>query len=107
MKVNVLGTEYEIIMATEKDEEYLENCDGKCCYYTKRLYIEKEPFGKYKDSDFDTAEHLKLVKRHEIIHAFNNESGNNLTEINKERWVSYVAIMFPKMLEAFTEAGAI
>jgi hypothetical protein len=46
------------------------------------------------------------VKRHEIIHAFFAESG--ITEWERdERLVDYMAIQFPKMLEAFKQVEAI
>lgn len=40
MKVNVLGTEYEIVQANEQDYPYLEQADGFCenlytLFYTK------------------------------------------------------------------------
>lgn len=37
MKVNVLGTEYEIVQANEQDYPYLEQADGFCDTSIKKM----------------------------------------------------------------------
>lgn len=105
MKVNVLGTDYAI----KTDSDYLKdnNADGICKPYSKEIVIRE-------DADFlcpnDKAEIKELRKkeviRHEIIHAFFDESGLEDYSGN-EQLVSWLASQFPKMLQAFKDANAI
>ena len=39
MKVNVLGTEYEIVQANEQDYPYLEQADGFCDTSIKKIVV--------------------------------------------------------------------
>ena len=107
-KINILGTDYEIIESTDKEMPALKCADGRCSFYAKKIYIETEPF---QNADFvepgDSAEHIKFVKRHEVIHAFNNESGKHTTSANEEWMVNYIATIFPKMLAVFKEVDAL
>lgn len=76
MEVNILGTEYKII---EKEEEKMGNYDGYCDGSVKEIAIAK--FTEEEGSLNDLEYHRKRVLRHEIIHAFLNESG---LEVNSD-----------------------
>lgn len=105
MKLNVLGTEYEYIVTTEKEDEKLYGKDGYCDHCSKRIVVDSsivEPSG-------DTCSNLNFfcsyVKRHETTHAFLWESG--LEEYaTDERLVNWISWQFPKLLEAFKAVDA-
>jgi hypothetical protein len=109
MKINVLGTEYTVNVLSKKEDTFLENCDGYCDKTTKKIVVkaedESDELGNY-------AAYLKKIKRHEIIHAFLFESG--LQENFKhdgwghdETMIDWVAVQFPKMIDAFKAADAL
>jgi hypothetical protein len=111
LKVNILGTDYEILRKKEEDEAKLKHSDGFCDTSVKQLVVgifEKEP-----DSIEDLVYYTKKVTRHEIIHAFMYESGlwNNSGDVKEwatnEEMVDWIAIQFPKILKVFQEANCI
>lgn len=118
MKVNILGTEYTIkIVKISKCELLLENnWSGSCNSITKEILIgdtnEEKYFGKMTDKEKELT--TKETIRHEIIHAFLNESGlqdSSMQYCNawakNEEMVDWIAIQFPKMLEVFKKVGCI
>lgn len=106
MKINVLGTEYDLL----NDETNLlitENADGICKPYEKTIIIRKT--NGFLDNDSTPAAkeaRKKEVIRHELIHAFFNESGLNEYYEN-EQLTNWLAIQFPKLQKAFEEAGCL
>jgi len=107
-KVNILGTDYEIIETTANDEPRLENADGWCGYYDNQILIESNAFKHHQGGDVELlkTEYKKFIKRHEICHAFFNESA--LDDYNRnEQLVTWIARQFPKMLKAFEQVDAI
>lgn len=110
MKIDVLGTEYEVTVCTDDDECRLVDMDGFCDETTKEIFAES-----YKKNESDPRSKLILsvqtnkVKRHEIIHAFLFESGlaENSEWAQNEEMVDWFAIQFPKLLEAFKAADAL
>lgn len=108
MKVNVLGTQYNIIETTEKDDADLKGKDGYCDTSIKQCVVEKmdiiEPGMKKNLADYK-----KQVIRHEIIHAFVFESGLDTCSdwAKNEEMVDWIAIQFPKLLKAFKEADCL
>lgn len=65
--VNILGTEYEIIIDAP-DEMLPEDADGAMDHSVKRIVVAK--FESDRDSVKDLDVYRKKVLRHEIIHAF-------------------------------------
>lgn len=107
MKVSILGTEYDLI-EVEKYDPRIEEMDGLCLFYDKVIYIKKEYFEDDKMATQSCKqERKKFAKRHEIIHAFWNESGLRESPVNEEWAVSLLATQFEKMLKAFQEVKAI
>lgn len=115
--VNILGTEYKVIFETLEQNKAFKECDGYCDPTVKKLYIRLHTEEECKSDNFgyESVEMLrKKVIRHEIIHAFMYESGlwqNGLCAdfswAMNEEMVDWIAIQFPKILEAFKEAGAL
>ncbi len=118
MTIDILGTPYEIIY-----EDWMEDGrfarDSYCgiCYENiHKIYIcrmNTVPAWNYATSDRIT-QHEKLTLRHEIVHAFFNESG--LMEsagqypeawARNEEMVDWLAIQGPKIYKAWEEACAL
>ena len=71
MKVNILGTEYEILIGNEENYPRLRQADGYTDTSIKKIVI--FDVGTIKDSDEnikDLTSYQQKVTRHEIIHAF-------------------------------------
>lgn len=105
MKVNVLGTDY----AVKVDSDYLKenNLDGICKPYDKEIVIREDADFLCSDDKAETKElRKKEVIRHELIHAFFDESGLD-DYSNNEQLVSWLASQFPKLLQAFKDVNAI
>lgn len=109
-KINVLGTEYTIVISNSKEDKYLEKCDGYCDKTSHKIVVTSED----ENSDLEFfSEYQKKVTRHEIVHAFLFESGLHGCMNTKKRgehdeqMVDWIAVQFPKMLKAFQEAGCI
>ena len=113
-KINILGTDYKIETRKVSEDSYLEDnkFSGYCSEYEKLIVIadtkEKDVF------KFETAkerhEYDKEILRHEIMHAFLNESGlSNNAHRPREGWakneemVDWLAIQFPKILKVCKE----
>lgn len=111
-KVNILGTEYEILKQSAKDNEMFEklDCSGYCDWTSRRIHIrdyliDTETFG-YSDCEI----HMNKTLRHEIVHIFLYESGlwANSTERTcgwamNEEMVDWIAIQAPKIFKVYNE----
>lgn len=67
MKVNILGTEYEIIEGNAIDHPLLKQYSGYCDYSTKEIIITTDT-SDWEVDDIETTK--KEILRHELIHAF-------------------------------------
>ena len=107
-KVNVLGTEYAVIISNEGNDEKLVGKDGYCDTSIKECVIDE-----MNDTSINVKKNLKeyqkSVIRHELIHAFLFESGLDVCSewAKNEEMVDYFAIQFPKLLQAFKEVDAL
>ena len=111
-KINVLGSEYKIIF--KNDEEVckdmdmpLGDCGGYCNAYDKKIVIAN--LDKCNESE-ESKRALQIENmRHEIIHAFLNESGLmfNANAIDcwarNEEMVDWFAIQSPKIFKIFKD----
>jgi len=118
LKVNVLGTEYEVNKYKYHDKPAFEKhkINGYCDNILKEIaYVDMSTYPHYED---ETEESLRLLEkqttRHEIVHAFLAESGlcDNSNEFEKgwatnEEMVDWIAIQFPKILKAFQDVECI
>jgi len=118
LKINVLGTEYTISRFD----------------YNEKPCFEKRGIGGYQDEVMkeivlcnlrthpvyadDTDDYCrmaeKLCLRHEIVHAFFSESGLSDSSLQyecgwakNEEMVDWIALQFPKLLQAFKDADCI
>lgn len=115
-KVNVLGTEYTIETHKISEDEYMkkEHLSGYCGEESKLIVIADMSEEKYFP-DFDEKEqesYYKKVLRHELMHAFLNESGLSANATvpdcawaKNEEMVDWFAIQSPKIFKVFSEAG--
>ena len=110
--VNILGKEYKIEKHKVSEDEELEkrHLAGYCDEEEKLIIYGDVSEDKY----FDMSENgkklfEKSVLRHEIIHAFLNESGLSDSSNSVEAWakneemVDWFAIQSPKIFKVFQE----
>lgn len=107
--VSVLGAIYMIVIVPE-DDMRVENMDGYCDTSARRIVL--RDLKQSLDSLTDLSYYQRKVLRHEIIHAFLYESGLDVNAVEpetgwakNEEMVDWMAIQFPKIQEAFKEAG--
>ena len=106
IEVDVLGTIYSIEKSNKLDDLRLENLAGYCDTSTNQIVI--DTFKCDNLSKADLGKYEREVIRHELIHAFLNESG--LSDCSwgcNEEIVDWIALMFPKMLKVFQELKVI
>lgn len=118
MKINILGTEYEIIKKKYDEEEAFErrSIDGFCDDYTKEIITcDMHTYkGWEHEADKTIKECEKAILRHEIVHAFFSESGLKDSSFvydgawaKNEEMVDWLATQIPKIHKAFQEAGCL
>ena len=105
-KINVLGTEYVVIFGNEENFDYLKDNDGYCDYSDKTIVVNDF----WEEDSRELCENLTALQnkilRHEIGHAFMYESGfSNVSGIDEEQMVEWMAIQIPKMVKVFEELG--
>lgn len=118
MKVNVLGTEYQISVVKYEDDQYLKDnsFDGYCDSVCKRIVV--CDMATYPGCKDETPEWHRVAQRntlrHEIVHAFFNESGLESCSLQysggwakNEEMVDWLASQGPKIYAAWREAGAL
>lgn len=111
-KVNVLGTEYTIIF--KDDEEVAKDmCSesgefgGYCNAFSHEIVISN--LNKCEDTEEAKKELKKANMRHEVTHAFLNESGLGYNANSTDCWakneemVDWFAIQSPKIFKVFQE----
>lgn len=114
MKVNILGTEYEIKRCDyNEDKDFKKReIDGYCDVIMKKIVVCN--IATYPGYEEESQEYHAVIEkqtlRHEIVHAFLDESGlwnNSGTPktgwATNEEMVDWMALQFPKMLTAFQE----
>ena len=101
--INILGTDYTIEYRHEKDDVRLEDCNGYCETYSKKLIV------KIYEDDVQNCEKIELLSdktlRHEVIHAFLYESGLSVSSewATNETIVDWIALQLPKMIGVCNE----
>lgn len=118
MKIDVLGTKYTIKRVNVGEDKYMEKMQfgGYCDNSAKTIVIlnlKSTPDWKDEPDDVIKKQESETI-RHELIHAFLNESGLRYNSFAPEKaWarneemVDWIAIQFPKLLKAFKDADAI
>ena len=106
-KISVLGTEYEVIINSSKDDSKLADHDAYTETYSKKIVIEdKKDFENEPRMLDDIDSYQERVLKHEIIHAFLHESGldSNSDWATNEEIVDWIALQFDKMSKCFDNA---
>ncbi len=107
IKVKVLGTEYNVFLATEDNQPRLRGLDGFCDDSVKEIYVDDmSKAAQSPDSKKDLAAYRNKVMRHELTHAMLSESGlqNESDWARNEEIVDWIAIQGPKLLELWEDA---
>ena len=112
MTIDVLGTKYTIKTEMPIDGT-LGDSAGSCDAYSKSITINEAVLCLDKTIEKDLTDNLsafmRKVLRHEIIHAFLNESGlrENSEWACNEEMVDWVAIMIPKINKCFEDCNCL
>lgn len=114
--INILGTYYTVIVKKSGEDPSFEEHDGYCNSYAKEIVVcDLRSRDEWKDEpDRTVAEAQKRILRHEIVHAFLDESGlaQNASDTDgawarNEEMVDWIAIQGEKIHKAWKEAEAI
>lgn len=104
MKINILGTEYELIGSTAKDHPLLGERNGYCDGTLKCIVYDNDT----SEWDLGNKQYkLNQILRHEILHAFLIESGLDCCCYSEEPWarneemVDWFAIQSPKIFDVY------
>lgn len=107
IKINILGTEYEIRKDETGTNQKLKNANGYCETYEKVIVID---FDKNYINDPDNVNKFDKFQdktlRHEIVHAFLHESGLDGCSdwARNEEIVDWIALQLPKIVKVMSEA---
>jgi len=112
MKVNILGTDYTIVYKDYTADSYFEKYRyaGYCDEVTKTIVVGNlKTFPNMEDeTSAYCKESEKYTLRHELIHAFLNESGlsTSSTVVDRpwaknEEMIDFFAIQIPKIVKTF------
>lgn len=118
MRIDVLGTKYNVRRVNYGQDEFMEKMQfgGYCCEVKKEIVVlNLKTVPEWENEPDDTiATRERETIRHELIHAFLNESGLSWNSFAAEKaWakneemVDWFAIQSPKILKAFKEADAL
>lgn len=101
IKTNILGEKYTINLNTPR--EILTDCDGSCSRYDKLIsMVDRNEIFDGSGTEKGRRKRYAEGLRHEIIHAFFEESGlDNYSE--DEELVQWLAIQFPKLIKVFED----
>lgn len=118
MTINILGTEYSIIIKKYRDDEVFErrSIDGYHDGLTKQIVC--CDMSTYKNWEHEAQETIEAAQketlRHEIVHAFFHESGLADSSFSvdgawakNEEMVDWIALQGPKIYKAWKEADAL
>ena len=118
MKINILGTDYKITVKKYDEDEAFARCSfgGYCDGYSKELVVcDMHTYkGWENEPEQSIIQAQKEVLRHEIVHAFLNESGlscnghsTQYSWARDEEIVDWIAIQGVKIYKAWTEVDAV
>lgn len=117
LKVNVLGVNYTISTKNYDEDEYFKraDCCGYCSMSLKEIVLCE--MSTYPGWEKETQEVIEIQRketlRHEIVHAFFNESGLGCNSCSTDAWarneemVDWIALQGPKIYKAWKEVGAL
>ena len=103
-KINVLGTTYKIFYDEDIDTPKYENANGYVELWSKEIHVRRLLFEEPCSTHMNNLEELGYkVLRHEILHAFINESGLGESSdwAMNEEMIDWFAKQFPKLKHTF------
>ena len=105
--INILGSEWTIKETNVQEDGKLHSCNGYCDPSTKTIVLDDAVNLATDPTTIDNLDFNKfLTYRHEIVHAFLQESG--LSELaHNELVVEWMAIQFPKIYKVFETLGCL
>lgn len=118
-KIDILGTTYTFETHKMSDDNHMRTykLDGYCAEFSKRIVIadfDEEPYSSENWTAEEKKCRRKQVIRHEVIHAFLNESGLSYDSIvlqdawaKNEEMVDWIAIQWPKITKVLEELEAL
>lgn len=115
MKVNILGTDYQIHIVDEFPgylKEFADSADGLCNMHDKDIWVKRNHDKDMTEIGRRNSENKTL--RHEIIHAYLSESGLSANASHcygswaeNEEMVDWFSIQSPKIYKTFIEVGCL
>lgn len=104
MKIEILGTEYNVKIDTEENDLKLTGLSGYNDLYAKEIVLKKLNTSRDSTDRLDLAREKVLL--HEIVHAFFIESG--LTSYcDDEVLIDWISLQLEKINKSITEAKKI
>ena len=118
MEINVLGTAYKVNWYSYTDKPIFEKrtCDGYCDQAEKEIAVVRlKTHPGFEDETEEWCRKLeKMTLRHEIVHAFLNESGLMDSSLQysagwarNEEMIDWIASQFSKIMECFKAADCL
>lgn len=105
-EIIILGAPYRFVEASRQEDATLYTCDGYVDRFAKTITVNANIDPKEPNTINPIGDYIKHVKRHEIVHAYFEESG--LREYsNDEKLVEWIAWHFTRMLKTVTETEAL
>lgn len=109
--LNILGSKWKLKVVPRHLDPMFATVDGYTDRSTRTMYVADDGTNTMDDLKDWTA-YQKVVKRHEIIHAYMFESGLAQDMYHPsyghcEQDIDFFAIQFPKMLGVFEKAEAL
>ena len=113
-KVTILGADWEVVEGTAEEFPTLGVCDGYTDVSIHRIVV-SDMSGASDDpeSKVDLKAYQRQVVRHELIHAFLEESGLSSNTAPVASWatseeiVDWIAIQIPKIVKACSDLRAL
>ena len=103
-KVNVLGVDYNISVNNKENDRSLNRLNGYCDNSISEIVIRDDLMTPTEDTCKDMSVFAHKIVRHELIHAFMDESGiTGCDWKHDESLVDWMAVMMPKMVKAMKD----
>lgn len=98
---SVLGTKYKVYL-TDLNNPDISDCSGKCYVYKKEIAIRDPKYLVLQDVDDSEKQQIfQEVLLHELVHAYNKESGVHYDD--DENLVDWIAQTIPKIIKSYDE----
>lgn len=117
MKVSILGTSYTIKFKKYSEDRAFtqDNAGGYCCLSQHLIVVcDMSTFPGWENEPAMACEVMqKAILRHEIVHAFLNESGLTSNSSSTDAWarneemVDWFALQGPKIYKIWQKVGAL